>query len=266
MALAMAIVVTLITIVSVLLFGVHAWKLPVDIARLGPPADHQFMLTLAITGFFFVAAQLGLALFVWKYHDKKDNRKVTYSHGNNTLEKLWTTAGAVIFIGLNLLGYHIWAQTHFTGATPGALRIEVWGQQFQYTFRYPGADGQFGPVHIDKVDDAIGNYLGLDRDHDAASKDDILTETLGVPVDRQVELLLRSKDVIHSFYVRELRLQQDIVPGMTIPIHFTATQTGTYEIVCTQLCGLGHYKMRAFLKVMTEPDYEKWLQEQAATQ
>ena len=90
--------------------------------------------------------------------------------------------------------------------------------------------------------------------------------------DRPIELVLRSKDVGHSFYVRELRLHQDILPGIEIPIHFTTTEDalkyngGRYEIVCTQLCGLGHYKMRAFLQVMTEADFEKWLQSQAAAQ
>jgi cytochrome c oxidase subunit 2 len=106
----------------------------------------------------------------------------------------------------------------------------------------------------------------LDRDHDAASKDDIVTATLAVPVNQQVELILRSKDVTHSFFVRELRLKQDLVPGMEIPIHFTATQTGRYEIACAELCGLGHYKMRAFFEVMTEQDYQKWLQNMASAQ
>ena len=90
--------------------------------------------------------------------------------------------------------------------------------------------------------------------------------TLGVPVDREVELTMRSKDVTHSFFVRELRLKQDMVPGLEIPIHFMATETGRYEIVCSQLCGLGHYKMRAFFQVMDQPDYDQWLAGQAAAQ
>ena len=89
---------------------------------------------------------------------------------------------------------------------------------------------------------------------------------LTVPVNRPVELLLRSQDVIHNFFVRELRLQQDAVPGMMIPIHFTADRTGKYEIVCTQLCGLGHYKMHSFMNVVSESDYEQFLKIQAARQ
>jgi cytochrome c oxidase subunit 2 len=272
MALAIALVVTLITLISVGLFAAKVWWFPVDIVKHGPAMDHQFLITLVICGIIFVAAQLGLAYFVWKYRDKGDGRKVIYSHGNNKLELTWTLAAAVVFIGLNFMGYSIWARTHFTGASPNALRIQVQAEQFAYYFRYPGPDGQFGPTHVKKVDDAVGNFYGLDRTHDEASKDDIVTATLGIPVNRPVELILRSKDVDHSFFVRELRLQQDIVPGMEIPVHFTATEDalrhhgGRYEIVCTQLCGLGHYKMRAFLQVMTADDYEKWLQGQAEAQ
>lgn len=263
---ALAVAVTLITLISVGIFWSHYWWFPIDISKHGYAIDHQLNLTFIITGVVFVLAQLGLAYFVWRYRDRGDDRKATYSHGNTGLEVIWTLACAILFIGLNLMGYHIWAGIHFTGAAPGALKVEVLSQQFAWYFRYPGPDGVFGPTHVEKVDDATGNFLGLDRDHDPASRDDIVTATLAVPVNREVELVLRSKDVIHSFFVRELRMKQDLVPGMEIPIHFTATKAGRYEIVCSQLCGLGHYKMRAFFEVMSESDFEKWLQSQAAAQ
>ncbi len=272
MALAIAVVLALITLVSVALFLGHVWWIPVDISAHGGPIDHQITLTFIIAGIIFVAAQLGLAYMVWKYRDRHDGRKAIYSHGNNKLEATWTIAAAILFIGLNLMGYRIWANMYFKPAPADALKIEVQGEQFAWYFRYPGLDGQFGPTHVDQVDDATGNFFGLDRDHDAASKDDIVTATLGVPVNRPVELLLRTRDVGHGFYVRELRIHQDLVPGMEIPVHFMATdealkhQGGRYEIVCTQLCGLGHYKMRAFLQVMTEADFENWLKQQAAAQ
>jgi cytochrome c oxidase subunit 2 len=164
------------------------------------------------------------------------------------------------------MGYHIWAFVHFMGPQPGSMRVEVWGEQFAWYFRYPGPDGKFGPVHVAKVDDATGNFLGLDRDRDSDSKDDIVTATLAIPVNQPVEVILRSKDVTHSFFVRELRLKQDLVPGMEIPIHFTATKVGRYEIACAELCGLGHYKMRAFLDVMQAEDFQKWLQSMAQAQ
>ncbi len=254
MALAMAVVIALITLISVYIFGAKVWWMPPSISTHGPAVDHQFNLTLIVTGVVFVLAQLGLAYFVWKYRERGDGRKATYSHGNNALEVGWTSAAAIVFIGLNLIGYRIWANMYFTPAAPGAL------------------DGKFGPTHVEKIDDATGNFYGLDREHDPDSKDDVVTATLGVPVNRPIELVLRSKDVGHSFYVRELRLHQDILPGIEIPIHFTTTEDalkyngGKYEIVCTQLCGLGHYKMRAFLQVMTEADFEKWLQGQAGAQ
>jgi cytochrome c oxidase subunit II len=272
MALFIAAIVAIITVISVGLFWAHVWWLPVDISTHGAAIDHQFVLTLVITGIVFVLAQLGLALFVWKYRERGDGRKATYSHGNNAMEATWTIAAAVLFIGLNLMGYKIWAQMYFTGPQAGAMQIEAQGQQFAWYFRYPGPDGKFGPTHIDLVNDAAGNFFGLDRDHDEASKDDIVTATLGIPAGRPVEIILRSKDVGHSFFVREMRIQQDVVPGMMIPIHFTASdealkhQDGRYEIVCTQLCGLGHYKMRAFLQVLTSQDFEKWLQTQAEAQ
>jgi cytochrome c oxidase subunit 2 len=266
MGLALAVVVTLITVISVAIVWGHVWWLPVDISAHGWAIDRQMNLTLIITGIIFVLAQLGLALFVWKYRDRGEARKATYSHGHNVLEAAWTTAAAILFIGLNLMGYRIWADMYFRGADPGALQIQVLGQQFAWYFRYPGPDGKFGPTHVEKVNDAMGNFYGLDRDHDQDSKDDIVTATLGVPVNRPVELILRAKDVTHDFYVRELRIQQDVVPGMEIPMHFTAKKLGKYEIACNQLCGLGHYKMRAFLQVMTQEDFDKWLQNMAAQQ
>ncbi len=266
MALLIALVLTLITLISVALVWAHVWWFPVDISLHGPAIDHQFVLTFIICGIIFVLAQLGLAYFVWRYRDRADGRAATYTHGNNRLEVAWTTAAAIVFMGLNLMGFRIWAAMHYTGPEPGALQIEVTGQQFQWYFRYPGPDGKFGPTHVELVDDSAGNYLGLDRARDPEARDDIVTATLAIPANRPVQLILRSKDVTHSFFVRELRVKQDLVPGMVIPIHFTATRVGTYEIACAELCGLGHYRMRSFLQVMTQEDFDKWLQNMAAQQ
>ncbi len=110
------------------------------------------------------------------------------------------------------------------------------------------------------------NVFGLDLDHDPDSKDDIVTAEMAVPANREIHLLMHSKDVGHSFFVPELRVQQDFVPGLDLSLHFTATKTGRYEIVCTQLCGLGHYNMKAYLSVMSQQDFEDWLKKQAASQ
>ncbi len=266
MGLLIALVLALMTVISVILVWAHVWWFPVDISLHGRFIDQQFVLTFIICGIIFVLAQLGLAYLVWRYRDRGDRRAATYTRGNNRLEVTWTTAAAIVFIGLNLMGFRIWAAMHYTGPEPGALPIEVTGQQFQWYFRYPGPDGQFGPTHVELVNDSTGNYLGLDRTRDEASKDDIVTATLAIPVNRPIQLLLRSKDVTHAFFVRELRMKQDLVPGMVIPIHFTATRPGTYEIACAELCGLGHYRMRSFLQVMTQEDFDKWLQNMAAQQ
>lgn len=262
MALAVAVVLALITLVSVVLFWARVWWFPVDISVHGAAIDRQFVVTFIVCGIIFVLAQFALAYLIWRYRERDDGRRASYFHGNNTLEALWTGATAIMFIGLNLMGYRIWAGIHFTGAEPGALKIEVTGQQFAWYFRYPGPDGEFGPTHVEKVSDSTGNFLGLDPERDPASRDDVVTATLAVPVNRPVELTLRSKDVTHAFFVRELRLKQDLVPGMEIPIHFTATQVGRYEIACAELCGLGHYKMRAFLEVKADEDFRKWLEAQ----
>ena len=272
MALALALVLAIITAVSVALLSMHVWWFPIDIAVHGPQIDRQFFITFVIMGIIFVAAQLGLAYLVWKYRRRDDGREALYLRGRNKLELIWVIAAATLFIGVEIVGFHAWSQMQYAGPQPGALRIEVWGEQFAWYFRYPGPDGRFGPIHPALMDDAMGNYLGLDRDHDPASKDDIVTATLGIPVNTPIELILRSKDVIHSFFVPELRIKQDLVPGMEIPVHFTVTKQamkedgGQYEIACSELCGLGHYRMRAFLQVMSEKKFRTWLQQHAAMQ
>ena len=145
-----------------------------------------------------------------------------------------------------------------------AVTIEVTGQQFAWNIRYAGADAKFGRTDPKLINDANANFLGLD-DADPAAKDDVMTQNLmAIPVNRPVSVLLRSKDVTHTFFVPQLRVKQDAVPGMGIRVHFTATKPGEYEIACAELCGMQHYKMRGRLLVMTEAEYEKWLKDRAA--
>ena len=145
------------------------------------------------------------------------------------------------------------------------MQIQVQAGQFAFYFRYPGPDGKFGPLHPEHDQRrSTENFFGLDTTHDPDSKDDIVTAEMAVPVNREVHLLMHSKDVGHSFFVRELRIQQDFVPGLDLSVHFTPTKIGKYEIVCTQLCGLGHYNMKAYLEVMSQEDFENWLKQQAA--
>jgi cytochrome c oxidase subunit II len=261
MALALAIFITLMTVITVYIFMAKIWWFPPAITDFGREIDDQFGRTLLITGVVFVAAQLGLAYAIYRFRDH--GQKATYFEGNNTMEIVWTLATVVLFVGLGLYARSAWAQVHFVGASPGALPIEVTAQQFAWNFRYAGVDGKFGRTKPELVSASTGNPIGLDPT-DPLSKDDIVSPVIAVPVGREVELILRSQDVTHSFFVRELRLKQDAVPGMEIHMHFTATEPGNYELLCAELCGLGHYRMHSMLNVMSEPDFEKWLKDQAA--
>jgi cytochrome c oxidase subunit II len=238
------------------IFMDKVWWFPTAITAVGHEIDHQFILTLIITGIVFVGSQVGLAWVIWRYRDR--GQRASFSHGNNTMEIIWTLATFVMFVGLGVMAKNAWAEVHFRDAAPGAIPIEVTGQQFAWNFRYPGPDGKFGRTDPSEVSASSGNPVGLDL-NDPAATDDVVVPVLVVPVNHEVLLTLRSQDVIHSFYVRELRLKQDLVPGMKIPIHFLATQIGEYEIACAELCGLGHYRMHSCMQVVSEPDYQAWL-------
>jgi cytochrome c oxidase subunit 2 len=259
-----AIVVTIITIVSTAIFVSRIWWLPPDVSQLGAGIDHQMVETMVTSGILFVVAQLVLAFFVWRFADNNDQRKIKIFPGGVTP----MVVGAIILVGaeilaLTLVGSKIWASIYVSPADPHSLKIDVQAEQFAYYFRYPGPDGKFGALHPGLIDESSGNYFGLDPANDTAARDDIVAATLAVPVNTPVLLELHSKDLSHAFYVPELRLQQDFVPGLVIPLHFTATRLTKSEIVCTQLCGLGHYNMRAYLEVMSADDFQKWLNEQS---
>lgn len=261
----LAVLIVVMVVVTVYVFVTRpSWSVPPNpITAVGVDIDHQYMLTLCVTGVVFILSQLGLAYAIFRFRDR--GQKAHFTRGNNTMEVVWTTATIVLFLGLGLLGHKAWASVRFTEASPEAIKIEVTTNQFVYNFRYPGADGKFGRLDPKQISASTGNALGLDS-NDPAGRDDIVVPTITVPVNREIELLIRSQDVIHNFFVRELRLQQDAVPGLEVPLHFTANTIGSYEIVCTQLCGLGHYRMRSVLNVVSDSDYRKFLKEQAPVQ
>lgn len=258
----LAVTIWMLTLVVVILFAARIWWFPESAAAHGSALDSQFVLTFVVTGLVFVLAQIGLGWFILRYR-QRPGQKALYTHGSKRMEVLWTSATAILFFVMVLMGQGIWYDLYVARAGDGALQIEVTGQQFAWNIRYPGPDGRFGAIRPELVNDASGNPLGLDSD-DPASRDDLVLPTMAVPVNRPVELLLRSKDVTHSFYVRELRVKQDTVPGMMVPLRFRATRTGRFEIACAELCGLGHHRMRSFIEVLTEEDYANWLREQAA--
>ena len=197
------------------------------------------------------------------------------SHASSWLEGGVALAEAILLVGLSI---PLWAArvSNFP-AEKDSVVVRVTGEQFAWNVHYPGPDGVFGRTAIDKID-LQSNPMGLDRS-DPAAKDDFTTvNQLHIPVGKSVVVHLSSKDVIHSFNVPEMRIKQDVVPGMNIPIWWVPTVTTDqmrqrlgdpkfgYEIACAQLCGLGHYKMQAFVTVQEPADFQKWMDEQVAAQ
>src|SRR5678815_1158284 len=255
----LAVIIWIITLLSVLLFVAGKWWFPAAISEHAPALDRQFLITIVVVGISFTAAQVGLGWMVWKYRDtgSKSDRAV-YSHGSNRLEVLWTIITAVVFITLGVMGQSVWASLRLHDAPPGSYTVEVVAQQFQWNFHYSGKDNTFGSTDPQLIDDGTLNFIGLDPS-DAASADDSVTAALVIPVNRPVELRLRSKDVIHNFWVPQLRFKQDLVPGMEIKVHFTANRVGKYELACAELCGQLHFKMKSYMLVLPEDELNSLL-------
>jgi cytochrome c oxidase subunit 2 len=262
MGLVLLLVIWLITIISTYFFIAKTWWLPAGASAAAAGIDHHFFVSFILMGTVFVAAQLALGVLVWKYRDKgrASADKAHYSHGNTTLEVVWTVLTTVLFVGMNLMSSSIWASERFRAAESNAVRVEVTGMQFAWYFRYPGPDGKFGATKPELEDASAGGEaaLGLDT-KDAASKDDVVSGVMVVPVNREIEVILRSHDVIHSFFVPQMRFKQDAVPGLAIHMHFTPIETGDFELACAELCGLGHYKMHGIVRVVSQEDFDKWL-------
>ncbi len=146
-----------------------------------------------------------------------------------------------------------------------SVEVHVVAEQFAWNIHYPGPDGIFGRRNVEMID-LVSNPLGLDRSDPAAADDISTLNELHLPVDKPVILHLSSKDVIHSFGIPEMRVKQDAIPGLVIPIWWKPTKTGDYEIACAQLCGLSHYRMRGFVTIHEQAEYAAWLEEAAEMQ
>lgn len=158
-----------------------------------------------------------------------------------------------------LPGLFVWKQ--FVTVPDGASEVEIVGQQWQWSFRLPGADGRLGRADTRAI--TSDNPLGLNR-NDPAGMDDVIVEggELHLPAGRPVKMLLRAIDVVHDFYVPEFRAKMDMIPGSVTYYWFTPIRTGTFEVLCAELCGVGHPQMRGTVVVDTEADYQAWLQQQ----
>ncbi len=216
-------------------------QLPEGVSSYSARIDGMFRLILWITGIVFVIVEAMLLYFLFRYRHR-EGRKATYTHGNNRIEVVWTIIPALICVVLALLSRRTWADIK-QNMPANALPIEITGEQFSWTIRYPGVDGKFG------------------------TPDDIVSlNQLHFPVGRPVVATLRSKDVIHSFFLPEFRVKQDAVPGMSTRIWFDGMRTGHWEIACAELCGLGHYRMKGFVTVETDEEFNKWIADAAAQQ
>ncbi|KAA9325972.1 cytochrome c oxidase subunit II [Adhaeribacter soli] len=231
--------------------------------------DDMFWLTMAILMIVFVITQVLLFWYSYKYQHKEGNRAYFLSH-NNRLEVFWTVIPAIVMALLVFRGWKTW--TTITNPAPAdAIVVEVMGKQFNWLIRYPGADNKLGVVKHTLIDGS--NEFGMDLT-DKNVMDDFVTNEIHIPKGKPVLFKIRSRDVIHSFYVPYFRAQMHAVPGMPTKFWLTPTkstadmaeETGkpdfNYELVCNQICGRGHFAMRAVIVVDEPEDYEKWVAKQ----
>ena len=212
--------------------------LPEDISRNGHKIDSLFMFILYLTGAVFIATECVMAWFMLRYDKDTNPDPVKYAHGSHHLEVVWTILPAATLLFIALHQMDAWGQAKLPYGEPkdSPITISVSARQFEWRLVYPGEDNE---LH---------------------TPDDIYTvNELHIPVDRDVVIHLTSQDVLHSFFLPNLRVKQDAVPGMMQKVWFRAMKTGEYDLVCAEICGWGHYKMKGRLVVETQAEYDEWL-------
>lgn len=220
--------------------------------------DDTINITLWVTGFVFVAVNLFMAYAVVKYRAREGN-KATYDPENKKLETWLTILTSVGVAAMLTPGLFVWGD--FVNVPDDAIEIEAIGQQWHWTYRLPGEDGQFGDVKAELITN--DNPFGMDPE-DPLGQDDVLVHNpqVHVPLNVPVKVNLRSKDVLHDFAVAEFRVKMDLVPGMETYLWFTPTKVGTYEVLCEELCGIAHHTMRGEVVVAEQADFDAWVAEQ----
>jgi cytochrome c oxidase subunit 2 len=207
------------------------------ISKFGREIDSLFLIILWITGIVFIGTQIVLVYEAYKFVDRP-GRVATYFHGSQRLEVIWTIIPASILVFIALYQMGTWASIKFRSAAPRVAPLaEVSGRQFQWVMRYPGPDGK---LH--------------------SSDDLIVVNDLHLVKNKMALINLKSQDVLHSFFLPQFRIKQDAVPGLEIPVWFDSDRAGHYELVCAELCGWGHYKMRGKVTVHdSEAEFKKWM-------
>jgi cytochrome c oxidase subunit 2 len=220
--------------------------------------DDTIIITFWITGVVFIAIILFMAYCVFRYRHQ-EGRRAAYEPENKKLEWWLTGLTTLGVAGMLTPGLFVWDK--FVTVPKEAAEFEVLGQQWQFTFRLPGNDGVLGTSDPRNV--SPKNPFGLNP-NDPHGRDDVLIESdeIHVPINKPVKVLLRSIDVLHDFFVPQFRAKMDMVPGMVTYYWFTPTRTGTFDVLCFELCGVGHYTMRAKVVVDEENAYQAWLKEQ----
>ena len=252
-----ALILLLIAIGSVVFHLLSPWWWT-PIATNWSYIDHTINITFWITGFVFTAVIVFMAYCVFRFHHK-EGRQAAYNPENKKLE-WWLTIGTGIGVAAMLApGLVVWHQ--FVTVPADATEIEVMGQQWQWSFRLPGKDGRLGTTDVRNI--GAENPMGLNRD-DPHGQDDVIIENgdLHLPIGKPVKVLLRSVDVLHDFYVPEFRAKMDMVPGMVTYFWIKPIRTGTFDVLCAELCGAAHYQMRAKVIVEEENEYHAWLEQQ----
>ncbi len=254
----MVLVLILIAVGSVVFHVFSPWW-ATPIASNWGYIDWTIDLTFWITGIVYVVVLLFMAYCLWRFR-YREGKKAEYDPENTKLEWLLTGGTTIGVAALLIPGLFVWSQ--YVTVPEEAVDVEVVGQQWIWSFRIPGADGILGQSDARRID--ADNPFGLDPD-DPNGQDDILIdagEDLHLPLGQPVRMLLRSIDVLHDFYVPQFRAKMDLVPGMITYFWLTPTRTGTFDILCAELCGVGHHEMRGLVVVEEEGAYQAWLAEQ----
>ncbi len=252
-----AIVLVLLVAGSVLFHFVSPWYFT-PIASNWSAIDDTIAITFWVTGIVFVAVNLFLAWSVYRYRNRAGAR-ARYEPENKKLE-WWLLAVTAVGVAAMLApGLVVWAK--FVDVPKGALEVEALGQQWHWMYRFPGADGRLGTVDARHVTDA--NPFGMSPT-DPHGQDDVLVAhpEVRLPLGKPVKVLLRSKDVLHNFSVAQIRVKMDLVPGLVTYAWFTPTRSGSFDLLCEELCGVGHFAMRGRMVVEEEPAFEAWLKAQ----
>lgn len=253
----LAIVLVLLVIATLIFHFASPWWFT-PLASNWTHIDTTVDITFWVTGIVFVAVNLFVAYAIYRYRHKKGS-KAAYEPENKKLE-IWLTVITSIGVAAMLApGLVVWAD--FVEPPQDAAEVEVVGQQWDWRFRFPGADGKLGSVETRLV--SAKNPFGINA-KDTAGHDDVLIDAneVHLPVNRPAKVLLRSLDVLHDFAVPQFRVKMDLVPGMVTYMWFTPTRTGTFDLLCEELCGIAHHAMRGRVVVDEQADFEAWLDAQ----